>query len=82
MEVSLTETDLLNEIENLKMALREANSRNRYVPVIQNYKSYKETFNRLLQIDEAIKMVEIQQDAIKDAMGTIKIKLEEIIQEI
>lgn len=82
MEVCESDEKIFQKISDLKFALNEANNRNKYVEVVQNYKSYKETLNRLLQIEDAVTMIQIQQDAIKQAILTVKEKLEEIIQEI
>ena len=83
MEVSFeADEKLFQTINDLRFALNEANQRNRYAPVVQNYKSYKETFNKLLQLDETVTMIQIQHDAIKQALELVKAKLEEIIQEI
>jgi hypothetical protein len=71
-----------NEFEDMKFALREANSRNRYVPVIQNYKSYKETLNKLLQLEQTLEMILNQQNAITGAIRTVKEQLEKVIEDI
>jgi hypothetical protein len=83
MEVSFeSDEKLFQTINDLRFALNEANNRNRYAPVIQNYKSYKETFNKLLELSETITLIQIQQEAITSAIKVIKEKLEEITQEI
>jgi hypothetical protein len=83
MEVGIeADEKLFQTINDLRFALNEANQRNRYTPVIQNYKSYKETFNKLLQLDETITLIQIQHNAIKEALDLVKAKLEEVIQEI